>query len=167
MSLFDSPGKRTDILTIYPDPAKAEGGMKRKKEGPGRHAAHERRDLTMKHAAFAVLTEAGAGPTQAAKVLGLSPATGTKLKKELNAYESQRQKLLSLSVKTVEKFVQGKAVGQTTDPLTGKKTGGVQPKGSDVMRAVELVMDREQPKVNLSANLNATFDPVNLADYYR
>jgi hypothetical protein len=33
------------------------------------------------------------------------------------------------------------------------------------MRAVELVMDREQPKVTLSASITAEFMPIDLADY--
>jgi hypothetical protein len=73
--------------------------------------------------------------------------------------------LLSLATQTTKKFIQGKPIGQTTDPTTGAKTGGVQPKGSDVMRAVELVMDREQPKVSLTASISAEFLPIDLTDY--
>jgi hypothetical protein len=128
-----------------------------------------RKDVTAKHAAYAVLREAGAGPSQAAKVLGYTAQTGTKLEKRLNAYELQRDKLVSLATKTTRNFIQGKPVGGTitTDPLTGKPvlTGAVVPKGSDVMRAVELVMDREQPKVTLSASITAEFMPIDLADY--
>ena len=161
--------KGTGILEMYPDPTKADGPPRRRKEGPGRPAAHESRDVTMKHAAFAILREAGAGPSQAAKVLGLAASTGSNLEKKLNAYELKRDKLISKSVQTLEKFVQGKPVGVevTIDPQTGMKIekGGVQPKGSDVMRAVEMVMDREQPKINLHATAHVEFQPVDLSDY--
>ncbi len=157
-------GKHTDILTIYPDPAKQNAPPKK---GPGRPAAHQSRDVTMKHAAFAILRDAGAGPSQAAKVLGLHPSTGSNLEKKLNAYEIERDKLLSKAVKTVKNFVQGRPVGQVVDPSTGQldPKSGVHPKGSDVMRAVELVMDREQPKVTLSASVTAEFLPVDLSAY--
>lgn len=165
MSLFEQDVKPVNQTTIYPIDTKTIPVKEHVPGTPGRKPGHLNKNVTAKHAAFKLLREAGAGPTQAAKILGYTPAHGTALEKKLNAYEIERDKLLSLATQTTKKFIQGKPVGQVVDPTTGAKTGGVQPKGSDVMRAVELVMDREQPKVNLTASISAEFLPIDINDY--
>lgn len=162
MGLFDETEETVKGLTVpveYSTPDLISG----KKKAP------KSKEVLAKHAAYAVLRQAGAGPSQAASILGYTAQTGSKLEKRLNAYEIQRDKLTSLAVKATRNIIQGKPVGATatTDPTTGKQvlTGGVMPKGSDVMRAVELVLDREQPKVALSASVTAEFMPIDLTQY--
>ena len=131
-----------------------------------------------KHNAFQLLRDAGAGPSQAATVLGLTPATGTALEKKRNAYELNRDSLLKKSVRALRAFTSGERVGghvvldpatglPALDPETGRPVwkGGVLPKGSDVMRAAEAVLDREAPKVNLSVNISKEFIAIDLNDY--
>jgi hypothetical protein len=43
--------------------------------------------------------------------------------------------------------------------------GAVNLRGSDVIRAVENVLDREAPKVNLSVNISKEFIAIDLNDY--
>ena len=164
MSLFDgkeSHIKATGILSVYPVDVQTVNTPGKRGQKP----AHERPDVLAKHAAFAILREAGAGPSQAAKVLGYSNKTGTVLEKKLNAYELQRDNLLKISVKTLQNFAAGKPINQKLNKETRELEGGVTPKGSDVMRAVENIMDREQPKVTLTASVSAEFLPIDLNDY--
>jgi hypothetical protein len=131
-----------------------------------------------RQAAFAILREAGAGPSEAARVLGLASATGSGYEKKLNAYQINKDNLLKKSVSTLRKIAEGKPVGgdimidpetgqPRLDPDTGKPMlkGAVMPKGSDVMRAIENVLDREAPKVALSASISAEFMPIDLELY--
>jgi hypothetical protein len=65
-------------------------------------------------------------------------------------------------------LVRDPATGEPVfDPDTGKPMykGGVLPKGSDVMRAAEAVLDREAPKVNLNVSISKEFIAIDLNDY--
>lgn len=114
-----------------------------------------------KHAAFALLVENGADVRTAAETLGYSTASAYRLKQKLavtpNAYEASRDVLLNDSVKLLKKFVQGKPVGVQIDKETGKAIpgSGVKPKCSTMVRCAEMILDREVPKVALSASITA------------
>jgi hypothetical protein len=131
-----------------------------------------------KEAAFTLLREAGVGPSQAAEVLGHRAAHGSHLEKKRNAYEISRDSLLTKSVQALKAFTSGERIGgdlvrdpatgePVFDPDTGKPMykGGVLPKGSDVMRAAEAVLDREAPKVNLNVSISKEFIAIDLNDY--
>lgn len=126
-------------------------------------------DREVKHAAFFALIEQGASPARAAQALGYSRSNAYALCKGLdkkpNAYEAARDALLSDSVKTLKKFVKGQPIGGSYDPEKGRHVNQIIPKCSTVMRAVEMVMDREAPKVTLTASITADFTPIQ-DDFY-
>ncbi len=122
-----------------------------------------------RHAAYIMLIEQGIEPMRAAATLGYHPRTAYALNKKMNAYEKKKDHLLKQSVSSLDKIIQGKPVGgeKVIDKETGevKMINQVIPNSSTVMRGIECVMDREVPKVNVNANLNIPFEPVDLDKY--
>lgn len=132
----------------------------------------------IKESAFVALREAGANVATAAEVLGLTRNTGGRIEKRRNAYEISRHSLLKKSVRTLTSVIEGRPVGGhvVIDPATGAPRldpdtgqpmykGAVNLRGSDVIRAVENVLDREAPKVNLNVSISKEFIAIDLNDY--
>lgn len=148
----------TDAEIIPPEPKKR--GIK---------TGHVYPKAAEKREAFALLMENGVEMRKAAEVIGYSPKTAYHLKKKLNTWDRRKDRLLSKSVTTLEKFVEGKPIGgeKVVDPETGetKIINQVIPKCSTVMRATEAVLDRQVPKINLNANVNIPFMPIDPDKY--
>ena len=128
--------------------------------------------------AFQILRSSGVRMGDACKSIGISRGTGDRIERQGTYYDENRGKLLKKAVQTVKSFIEGKPIGGdividpvTKEPVINQETGKplmvgqIMPKGSDVMRASEAILDREQPKVSLSASITATFNPVDPEHY--
>jgi len=116
--------------------------LKKKGKKPQRDA----KNVELRQRAFSTLREQGFSLTQAGEIVGYSQNSKSYLSRHV---EAKRQRglltpLIPLAKKALKATLRGEAVGQADLP-----------KASDIMRAAEMVLDREEPKVQRMEQLSA------------
>jgi len=113
-------------------------------------------DLPDKQLAYALLRQQGAKPREAEKALGYKYNSGNHIEKKLKKLGIASPKRLKRAESSLDKLLRGKAFGDI-DKINA----------STVMAAVNAVIDRADPKVTRTENLNFNADtsPVDLSRY--
>jgi len=113
-------------------------------------------ELPEKQLAFALLRQQGVSIKDAAKALDYKRSTAYTYESRIKKLDLTAPKMVKKAHNAINKLVQGKAFGDI-DYV----------KDSTALKAAEVILDRAQPKVTRTENLNlnATISPVDLSRY--
>lgn len=113
-------------------------------------------DLPAKQQAQAMLMREGVKTKELAAILGYSEGTVHVYASKLRKLDLTDPKIVSSAHKSLKKLVAGKTFGDIKEI-----------KDITALRAIEMIVDRDQPKVtvNQNLNINTTIAPVDLSAY--
>lgn len=118
--------------------------------------AEQAEKATDKQMAYGLLRKNGLPVKKAAELIGYNPKYAYQIDKKVGKYDLTDSKLVSQAHKVVKNIMKGKAWGDIETI-----------KDSTALAAAESILDRHQPKVkqSLNLNINADISPIDLSKY--